>query len=31
MLLDALEDAYDQVVIAGRRDALCDLFTMIED
>jgi Mrp family chromosome partitioning ATPase len=30
MLLDALDDAYDQVVIAGGREALRDLFTTIE-
>jgi uncharacterized protein involved in exopolysaccharide biosynthesis len=30
MLLDALDDAYDHVVIAGGRDALRDLFTTIE-
>jgi len=30
MLLDALDDAYDHVVIAGRRGALRDLFTTIE-
>lgn len=30
MLLDALDDAYDHVVITGRRDAVRDLFTTIE-
>jgi uncharacterized protein involved in exopolysaccharide biosynthesis len=30
MLLDALDDAYDHVVIAGGRDALSDLFTTID-
>jgi succinoglycan biosynthesis transport protein ExoP len=30
MLLDALDDTYDHVVIAGGRDALRDLFTTIE-
>ena len=30
MLLDALDDAYDHVVIAGGRDAVRDLFTTIE-
>jgi Mrp family chromosome partitioning ATPase len=30
MLLDALDDAYDHVVIAGGQDALRDLFTTIE-
>jgi polysaccharide biosynthesis transport protein len=30
MLLDALDDAYDHVVIAGRRETVRDLFTTIE-
>jgi Mrp family chromosome partitioning ATPase len=30
MLLDALDDAYDHVVIAGAREAVRDLFTTIE-
>ena len=30
MLLDALDDAYDHVVIAGGREAVRDLFTTIE-
>ena len=30
MLLDALDDAYDHVVITGGRDAVRDLFTTIE-
>ena len=30
MLLDALDDAYDHVVITGRRAAVRDLFTTIE-
>lgn len=30
LLLDALDDAYDHVVITGRRTALRDLFTTIE-
>ncbi len=30
MLLDALDDAYDHVVLAGRRAAVRDLFTTIE-
>lgn len=30
MLLDALDDAYDHVVVAGARDAVRDLFTTIE-
>jgi uncharacterized protein involved in exopolysaccharide biosynthesis len=30
MLLDALDDAYDHVVITGGRDAMRDLFTTIE-
>ena len=31
MLLDALDDAYDHVVITGRRAAVRDLFTTIEE
>ena len=30
MLLDALDDAYDHLVIAGGREAVRDLFTTIE-